>query len=91
MLWRGQPPPKLKKQRQNTALGKEEVGGTPGPGSSLSADHSTRVALRREQRNHFVSNHRKNRATGKGGDANYSRHKHSPRKGRNGGTIEGCS
>jgi hypothetical protein len=37
------------------------------------------------------SNHRENRATGKEGETDHRRHKHSPRKGRNCGAPSGYS
>jgi hypothetical protein len=42
---------------QNTALGKDDDGGTPGPACTLSGSHLGRAAIRWEQ---FESNHRKN-------------------------------
>jgi hypothetical protein len=48
-------------------VGKQDDGGPPGPACTLSANHSGRAALKKEQREQLVSNHRENRATGKEG------------------------
>jgi hypothetical protein len=66
-------------------------GGTPGPARPLSGNSLGLAALRKEQREQLESNHRENRATGKEVEADHIRHKHSPRKRRNGGTPVGCS
>jgi hypothetical protein len=70
---------------------KKDDGGTPGPTGNISGNHSGRPALRREQREQLESNHRENRATGKEGETDHRRHKHSPRKRRNGCTPVGYS
>jgi hypothetical protein len=62
----------------------KDDGGTPGPIRNLSGNRSGRATLTREEREQLGSNHRENRATGR-------RHKHSPRKGRNGGKPVGYS
>jgi hypothetical protein len=64
-----------RKDVQDTALGKENDGGTPGKARTLSGNRSGRAALRREQ---LESNHREIRATGKEGTANHRRHKQNP-------------
>jgi hypothetical protein len=61
-------------------------GGTPGPARTLSGNRSGG----REQREKLESNHRENRATGKEGESDHRRHKHSSWK-RNGSTPVGYS
>jgi hypothetical protein len=62
-----------------TETSDKDDGGTPGPVRTLSGNRSGRAALREQ----LERNHRENRATGKKGEADHRRHKHSPRKGRN--------
>jgi hypothetical protein len=67
----------------------EDDGGTPGPPRTLSRNGSGRAALRKEQREQLGSNYSENRATGKKGEVDHRRHKHSPRKKINVGTPIG--
>jgi hypothetical protein len=50
-----------------------------------------RAVLKREPREQLESNHSENRATGNKGETDHRRHKHCPRKRRNGGTPVGHS
>jgi hypothetical protein len=83
-LWMGWPPSEMKEELSKVQPSKKDGGGTPGLTGALSGNHLGQEALRREQCEQLESNHLKNRATGKEGDAN-----HSPWKGRNGGTPVG--
>jgi hypothetical protein len=77
---------------QHTAEPYVEVdGGTLGPARTLSGSRSWRAAFRREQRKQLESNHHENRATGKEGEADHRRHKHSLRERRNVGAPVGYS
>jgi hypothetical protein len=76
---------------QPSERNKDDDGGKPGPACTLSGSRSGRVTLRREQREQLESNRSENRATGKEGEADHKRHKHSPRKRRNGGMPVGHS
>jgi hypothetical protein len=63
----------------------EDGGGTPRPTRTLSA------ALGRQQLEQLESNHLETWATENEGEVYHRRQKHSPRKGRNGGTPVGYS
>jgi hypothetical protein len=64
--------------------------GKPGPARTLSGNCWGRAALRREKQEQLETNHRENRATGKEGETDHRRHKHNPRRRRNGGTPVEC-
>jgi hypothetical protein len=66
-------------------LKKKDVGATYGPVGILSKKPLLTSSLTERAAEAVGSNHRKNRATGKEGETDHRRHKHSPRK-RNGGT-----
>jgi hypothetical protein len=79
ILWGVGPLRNERRDVQSTALGKDD-GGTPGPARNLPGKHSGRAPLGREQREQLERNHLENRFTGKKGETDHRRHKHSPRK-----------
>lgn len=82
---------KEKRDVKSTALGKDDDCGTSGPAHTLLGSRSVPAALTRKKRKQLETNHRENRATGKEGEGDHRRHKHIPRKRRNGGTPVGYS
>jgi hypothetical protein len=59
----------------------KDDGGTPEPAHNVLGSHSGQAALRREK---LESNHRENQATGKEGETDHIRDKHSPQKKKKG-------
>jgi hypothetical protein len=68
-----------RKDVQSTSLEKDG-GSTPAPACTLSGNRSGRAAVRREQQEQLASKNRENWATGKEGNTNHKRCKHSPQK-----------
>jgi hypothetical protein len=73
------------------SLRERNDGGTLWPAGTLSGNRSGRAALRGEQWESLESNNSENRATKKEDGADHRRHKHSPRKTGNDGTLVGYS
>jgi hypothetical protein len=88
ILWMGWPPPRRKKRRPKHSYWKRMM--VVQLDQLASGTHSEGAALRREQQEQLESNHCENQATGKEGEVDHRRSKHSSWKRRNGSKPVGC-